>query len=81
MCLAIPLEIIEINGKDGLAQRDGIRRPVRLDFIQDPKIGDFVMVHAGFAIERMKREEALQSQELAREAEAELAALREASVL
>ena len=58
MCLAVPLRIDEINGNDAVGSRDGIRRPVRLDFIKDPKPGDYVMVHAGFAIEKVDPEEA-----------------------
>ena len=58
MCLAVPLQIIEIHGQDAIGARDGIRRPIRLDFIKEPKLGDYVMVHAGFAIERVEPEEA-----------------------
>ena len=76
MCLAVPLKIIEINGNDAVGARDGIRRPVRVDFIKNPKIGDYVMVHAGFAIERVDAEEALLSQQLAAEVEKEMAAIR-----
>ena len=77
MCLAVPLEIVEIHGQDAVGARDGIRRPIRLDFIKEPKLGDYVMVHAGFAIERIKPEDARLSQDLAREVEEELAALAE----
>lgn len=58
MCLAVPLKLIEISGKDAVAEKDGIRRKVRLDFIPDPKIGEYVIVHAGFAIERLSEEQA-----------------------
>lgn len=61
MCLAIPLELVEINGMDAVAQADGIRRKIRVDFIPNPQIGDYVIVHAGFAIERMKAEQALEN--------------------
>lgn len=61
MCLAIPLELVEINGMDAVAQLDGIRRRIRVDFIPDPQVGDYVIVHAGFAIERMKKEQALEN--------------------
>jgi hydrogenase expression/formation protein HypC len=59
MCLAIPLRIAEINGKDGIGEANGLRRKIRLDFIREPKIGDYVIVHAGFAIERMSEQQAL----------------------
>lgn len=61
MCLAIPLELVEINGMDAVAQADGIRRRIRVDFVPDVQIGDYVIVHAGFAIERMKKEQALEN--------------------
>ena len=58
MCLAVPLKLVEINGKDAVGEALGRRRSVRVDFIPDPKIGDYVMVHAGFAIERLPEEQA-----------------------
>lgn len=72
MCVAIPLRITEISGNVGLCERDGVRRTVRLDFIRDPKPGDYVLVHAGFAIERMKEDDAREAITLAREIEEEL---------
>ena len=72
MCLAVPLKLIEINGSEGIGERDGIRRKLRLDFIPDPKIGDYVMLHAGFAIERLSADEAEADMAAAREVEEEL---------
>ena len=59
MCLAIPLRIAEISGKDGIGEANGLRRKIRLDFIREPKVGDYVIVHAGFAIETLGEEQAL----------------------
>jgi hydrogenase expression/formation protein HypC len=53
MCLGIPLKIVNIDGNFGIGEMNGIKRKVRCDFIPDIKIGDYVMVHAGFAMERM----------------------------
>ena len=61
MCLAIPLKIAEINGKDGIGEANGLRRKIRLDFIREPKVGDYVIVHAGFAMERMSEKQALEN--------------------
>lgn len=58
MCLAVPLKIVEINGKDGIGEVEGLRRKMRLDFIQEPKLGEYVMVHAGFAIDRVNEAQA-----------------------
>ena len=63
MCLAIPLELIEINGKTAVGEAMGMRRAVRVDFIPEPKPGDYVMVHAGFAIERLEEAQALEDLE------------------
>ena len=60
MCLAVPLKLIEINGNEAVAESMGMRRSVRVDFIDDPKVGDYVIVHAGFAIERLPEEQALE---------------------
>lgn len=58
MCLAIPLRLVEIEGKEAVGEALGLRRRVRVDFIEDPKPGDCVMVHAGFAIERLSERQA-----------------------
>ncbi|MBQ3372081.1 MAG: HypC/HybG/HupF family hydrogenase formation chaperone [Oscillospiraceae bacterium] len=58
MCLAVPLKITEINGKEAVAESMGMRRRIRVDFIENPKIGEYVIVHAGFAIERLPDKQA-----------------------
>ena len=59
MCLAVPLKLIEINGNDAVGDAMGVRRKIRVDFIPEPKVGDYVIVHAGFAIERLPEQQAL----------------------
>ena len=59
MCLAIPLQLVEINGKTAVGEAMGMRREIRVDFIDQPQIGDYVIVHAGFAIERLPEQQAL----------------------
>lgn len=62
MCLAIPGKIAEIEEKDGLrfgrVQFGGIFRQACLDFVPEAMAGDYVMVHVGFAISVVDREEA-----------------------
>ena len=60
MCLAVPLKLIEINGKDAVGESLGMRRSLRVDFIPEPRVGDYVIVHAGFAIERLPERQALE---------------------
>jgi hydrogenase expression/formation protein HypC len=58
MCLAVPLKIIELHGNDAVGEWEGVHRKIRVDFIKEPKVGDYVIVHAGFAIERLEEEQA-----------------------
>ena len=60
MCLAVPPKIVEIDGLDAVGEVEGLRRRMRLDFIKEPKLGEYVIVHAGFAIERLPEKQALE---------------------
>ena len=51
MCLGIPMKIRKIEGERALVSSAGIERRISINFLKDPKIGDYVIVHAGFAIE------------------------------
>lgn len=64
MCLAIPGKVVEIRGTIGIVDFQGIRRKVRLDLLDEVKVGDWVMVHVGFAISRIGEEEAKSTLEL-----------------
>ena len=74
MCLAVPLKITEINGREAVAESMGMRRKIRVDFIEDPKIGEYVIVHAGFAIERLPEKQAREDLESWEELEEAIAA-------
>lgn len=67
MCLAMPMKIEGIEGPVARCEAGGLTQPVRIDFIEDPQPGDYVMVHAGFAIEKMTEEEARENLELLEE--------------
>ena len=67
MCLAIPSKIIRINGKMGTIDVDGVRREASLLLLDDPREGDYVIVHAGFAIHKIDEAEALESLRTLRE--------------
>lgn len=54
---------------DAVGEKDGVRRKIRIDLLKDPKVGEYVIVHAGFAIERLNEEQALLDLEAAREVE------------
>jgi hydrogenase expression/formation protein HypC len=59
MCLAVPMKIVKIldDGK-ALVKQDDLETEVDLTLIQDPKIGDYVIIHAGYAIDLLDLEEA-----------------------
>jgi len=58
MCLAVPMKIVEINGAEGFVESSGLKRKADFSLIKNPKIGEYVLLHAGFAIERLKEKEA-----------------------
>lgn len=63
MCLAIPLKLVEIDVNRAVGEAMGMRRELRVDFIDAPKLGEYVIVHAGFAIERLGEQQALEDLE------------------
>ncbi len=68
MCLAIPAEITEIKGEMATVRVGGALRKASLLLLpEEPKVGDFVIVHAGFALHRVDPDEARESLRLLRE--------------
>ena len=66
MCLAVPGKIIQIDGKKAVVDYGGVRREVDISLV-DTKPGDYVIVHAGFAIQIMDPQAAQESLELWKE--------------
>ncbi|MBP1927810.1 hydrogenase expression/formation protein HypC [Methanolinea mesophila] len=72
MCIAIPAEVLEIrDGNVGLVDYGELQQEVRLDLV-DAKVGEFVLVHVGFAIQKLSREEGLETREIFRQVYAAL---------
>ncbi len=67
MCVAIPSKIIKIENGMATVDAEGARRDVSLLLLDDAKIGDYVIVHAGFAIQIIDEEAALESIQLLKE--------------
>ena len=67
MCLAIPAKIVEINDGMGTIDMDGTKREVSLLLLNDAQVGDYVIVHAGFAIHKIDESEAMESLKVLRE--------------
>lgn len=61
MCLAVPSKIIEINDFMAKVDVDGVVRDASIMLIEDAKVGDYVIVHAGFAINKLDEKAALQT--------------------
>lgn len=67
MCLAIPSKIVSIDNQMAVIDVDGVRREASLLLLEDAKIGEFVIVHAGFAIQKIDEEAARDTLALLRE--------------
>ena len=70
MCIGIPCQIVEIHDQMATVEIGGIQREVRLDLLVDESeasVGDFVIVHAGFAIQKIDAQEAEETLQLLKE--------------
>ncbi len=68
MCLAIPSKIVTIENNVATIDVDGVRREASLLLLENPVVGDYVIVHAGFAINKINEEDAIESLKLMKEA-------------
>jgi len=65
MCLAVPAKVMSVEGEKAQVDVEGARQTVRLDTIgEEVQSGDYLLVHTGFAIRRMKEEEAQETLDL-----------------
>lgn len=71
MCLAVPGKIVEIYETDGLRMGKidfgGVQREACLEYVPEARVGEYTVIHVGFAISRLSEEEALASLELLRQ--------------
>jgi len=68
VCLAIPSKIIKIDENGlGTVDVDGVKRDVSLLMIENPEIGDYVIVHAGFALHKIDETVAMESLQILRD--------------
>jgi hydrogenase expression/formation protein HypC len=58
MCLAVPARVIEVNGDTASVDFGGVKRDVNITLIDNAKKGDYVLIHAGYAIHRISPEDA-----------------------
>jgi len=67
MCLSIPAKIIEINGQTAKAAIGNNTIEIGLQLVEDVKINDYVLVHTGYALQKIDEEEALETIRIIRE--------------
>lgn len=67
MCLAIPARIVSLDGTNAVVEIGGVTRDASVMLLENAAVGDWVIIHAGFAIERLHPEEAEQTLELFRQ--------------
>jgi hydrogenase expression/formation protein HypC len=58
MCLAIPMRVVTVEETKGTVELGGVEQPVNLTFTPEVEPGEYVVVHAGFALERLDEAEA-----------------------
>jgi len=67
MCLSVPMKVTQVQGHRGMADIGGMRRQIDLRFLEDVQVGDYVLVHAGFALQRLDHDQAEETLALLRE--------------
>jgi hydrogenase expression/formation protein HypC len=64
MCLAIPVKVIEVKQNSAEVDMAGVKRLVDVRFLEGLKVGDYILVHAGFGIEKIDEEQAKETLKL-----------------
>ena len=67
MCLAVPMKLIKVNGDTGVVELGGSEIEVNLQLLEDVKVDDYIIVHAGFAIQKLDQEDAEETLAILRE--------------
>lgn len=55
MCIGTPMELREIKGDTGVVELGGTTKEVSLELIEEPKVGDYLIIHAGYAIQKIDK--------------------------
>lgn len=61
MCLGIPMKVVALEGDQGIVELSGVQHEASMQLMEDVALGDYVIVHAGFAIEKLNEKEALET--------------------
>ena len=70
MCLAIPAKVVRVDGNKAIVDYGGLEQEISLDLVEDVRPGDYVLIHVGFAIEKLSKEAALETLAIFKELEA-----------
>lgn len=69
MCMAVPMKLTKKEGESGIVEYNGIKYKAGLQLMPDVKVGDYLYVHAGFAIQKLDEKEAKKILKIYREIE------------
>ncbi len=72
LCLGVPAKVLEIHGERAVVDFGGVTREAFITLLDDVKVGDYVIIHTGYAIEKLKPKEAEETLKLLKELSAEL---------
>jgi hydrogenase expression/formation protein HypC len=67
MCLAIPMKVEKVIGEFAIVSLGKVKRKVNISFVENVKKGDYLIIHAGFAIEKLDKKEAEKTIRIIRE--------------
>ena len=58
MCLAVPVKVLRVDGQKAVVELGGLAREANISLVPDTQVGDYVLLHAGFVIQKLGEEEA-----------------------
>lgn len=64
MCLGLPAKVVSIDGNNSIVETMGVTNQISIELLDNVKVGDYVLVHAGCAIQVLDQEDALKTIEL-----------------
>lgn len=64
MCLGLPAKVLSIDGNNSTVEMMGVSSTISIELVENVKVGDFVLVHAGCAIQVLDQEDALETIEI-----------------
>jgi hydrogenase expression/formation protein HypC len=67
MCLGVPMKVLNKKGDTAMVSSGGTKREINIGLLKEVKAGDYVIVHAGFAIERLDQKRAKETLDILRE--------------